>query len=159
LASRRRLARPWPRRGVSELYATMLMVGVTLSLGGVVSFAAAGQFELNARSASLGAALVQSSAGVQLSLVYVSTPASASCPTYQGYNEGAILTLSLYNYGTTSFTPAEFVVNSTAYPGVYGTLAPGSMVGYTVSSGSCIHSSGQAILVIDTWGDAIQLES
>ncbi len=137
----------------------MLMVGVTLSLGSVVAFAATSQFELDERSSSLGAALAQSSAGVQLSLVYVTTPPSGSCPAYQGYPEGTTLTVALYNYGTSSFVPAEFIVNSTALPGSYAAVAPGSLLAYTVSPGSCGHSSGQTILVVDSLGDEVELES
>lgn len=133
------------------------MIGVTLSIGSVVVFAATNLFGLAGNSASLGASLQQSSAGVQLGLVYAAVPASGSCGAYQGFSEGTSLQVSLYNYGTVSFTPAEFVVNSTAYLGSYGAIGPGAMSLYSVSLGSCAHSSGQTILAYDSRGDEVQV--
>jgi flagellin-like protein len=147
---------PSRRRGVSELYASLLMVGVTLSLGGAVVVAASSQFGLAANSASLGASLQQSSAGVQVSLVYAAVFPSGSCPTYQGVKEGTSLTVALYNYGAADFAPAELVVNSTAYQGGYGTLALGSLGAYTITLGACAHSSGQTVLAVDSLGDEVQ---
>ncbi len=142
---------------MSELYASMLMIGVTLSLGSAVVLAATNTFGLTANSASLGTSLQLSSAGVQLGLVYAAVPASGSCPTYQGFGEGNTLQISLYNYGTVGFTPAEFVVNSTAYAGTFGTIGPGTMGLYSIILGSCAHSSGQTILAYDSRGDEVQV--
>ncbi len=155
-----RFARPaGGRKAVSELYASMLMLGVTLSVGGLVSYAAVGQFGLAADSAMVGASLGQTSAGVQLGLVLVSVASSTSCPSYAGYSEGTALTLSLYNYGTSDFTPVEIILNSTAYPGAYGTLGAASLGAYTVTLSSCAHPAGQTIVVVDSLGDEVEFGS
>lgn len=135
----------------------MLMIGVTLSLGGIVAGAAMGQFGMASGSASLGANLAQSSAGVQLGLVYGAVASSVSCPTYQGYHEGTSLTVSLYNYGATNFTPAELVDNSTVYAGGYSVLRAGSMNAYTINLGACAHSGGQTFLLVDSLGNEVQV--
>lgn len=153
------LRRRMRRRAVSELYASMLMVGVTLSLGSVVTYAAMGQFSLSNGAANLGASLDQSSAGVQLGLVYVAVTPSGSCPLDGGYSEGTSMIVSVYNYGAEGFTPAEFVVNSTAYAGAFATVGPGTLAEYTLSLGSCAHQWGQTLLAIDPLGDEEQLES
>jgi hypothetical protein len=148
-----------PRSGVSELYASMLMVGVTLSLGSFVAAAAVSQFGLAGGSASLGASMEQSSSGVALGLVYVAVAPSVSCPVSGGYHEGNSITLALFNYGTTSFTPAEVAVNSTIYPGSYPAVAPGTLGQYAISLGSCAHGWAQTLLVLDSSGDGVELGS
>ena len=148
-----------PRSGVSELYASMLMVGVTLSVGGLVSVAAMGQFGLAADSASLGATLEQSSAGVQLGLVYTSVLSSSTCPTYGGYTAGTSLTQALYDYGTSDYTPVTIVVNSTAYSGNYATMGAGSLAAYTITLTSCAHPPGQTIVAFDSSGNEVDVES
>ncbi len=137
----------------------MLMLGVTLSVGGIVSYAAVGQFGLAADSATVGASLGQTSAGVQLGLVLVSVASSTSCPSYQGYNEGTALSLSLYNYGASDFTPAEIILNSTAYSGAYGTLGAGTLGSYAITLSSCAHPSGQTIVAVDSLGDEVEFGS
>jgi len=137
----------------------MLMIGVTLSLGSFVAFAALGQFGLAANSASLGASLDQSSAQTQLGMVYVAVASSSTCPSFGGVHEGVSLTLALYNYGTTSFTPSELLVNATAYQGAYGSTPPGSLGLYTVTLAACAHSSGQSVLAADSAGDVLQVAS
>jgi len=146
-------------RGISELYAAMLMIGVTLSLGSFVTFAALGQFGLAASSASLGANLDQSSAQTQLGLVYAAVASSTSCPSFGGVHEGVSLTLALYNYGTTSFTPSELLVNATSYFGSYASTSPGSLGLYTLTLASCAHSSGQSVVAADSAGDVLQVVS
>ncbi len=154
-AGRRRPRRP----GVSELFASVLMIGVTLSVGGLVVVSATEQFGLAESSASLGASLQQKSAGVQLGLSYIAIPSSGSCPVYGGNGEGTSLTIALYNYGSTAFTPAEFVLNSTVYQGSYQTLEPGSLSTYSFALGGCGHGSGMTVVVADSSGDVVQFES
>lgn len=147
------------RRGVSELYASMLMIGVTLSLGSFVTFAALGQFGLATGSASLGATLQQSSAETQLGLVYVAVASSSACPSLGGVEEGTTLTLALYNYGTTSFTPSAILVNATSFPGSYSAVPSGSLGLFAVTLANCAHSAGQSVVVTDTSGDVLQVVS
>jgi hypothetical protein len=137
----------------------MLMIGVTLSLGGFVAFAAVGQYGLAANSASLGASLAQSSAETQLGLVYVAVASTNACPIYGGVHEGTSLTLALYNYGSTSFTPAVLLVNSTAFAGAYPTTPPGSLGLYSLTLAGCSHSSGQSVVAEDPAGDVVQVGS
>lgn len=144
---------------MSELYATMLMVGVTLSLGSVVVAAAMQSFGQAQDSASLGTSLQASASGVQIGLVYVAVAPSGSCPAYQKYNEGTSMTLALFDYGATGFTPVELVVNSTIYQGSYPVMAPGTLARYGVTLGSCAHSSGLTMVAVDAQGDEVQLES
>jgi flagellin-like protein len=143
------------RRGVSELLATLMMIGVTLSFGGYITYAAIGQFNLAQNSASLAAAVQQQSAGKLISLVYSAVTQSGSCPVYGGYNEGS-LTLELYNYGTVSFTPSEAFINGTLYSGA-GSIAASSMGAFSFASPSCVHPSGQTILLVDSYGDEVQI--
>ncbi len=142
---------------MSELYASMLMIGVTLSVGSFVAYAAVSQAGAASGSASLGAALAQSSAGTQLSLVYAAVTPSASCPTYAGYHEGTSLSLSLYDYGTASFSPAAIMVNSTVYPGSYATISAGDLATYTIPLATCAHSSGLTIFAVDPSGGEVQV--
>lgn len=148
---------PARRRGVSELYASMLMLGVTLSLGGIVVAAAVGSFGQAEGSASMGAALQDSASGVQLSLVYAAVTPSGSCPGYRGGAEGTVLTVSLFDYGAVGFAPVEFIVNSTIYPGGYPEVPPGAMGQFVVSLGSCAHASGLTIVAADAAGDEVQV--
>ena len=148
-----------PRRGISELYASMLMVGVTLTMGGLVASAALGQFGLANSSSSVGASLDQSSADVMVGLVYLTVTSSGSCPIYEGYHEGATASLALYDYGSVGFTPAEVVVNGTAFPGTYSYLAPGTLGIFQLSLGLCARAPGQTVFLADALGDEVQLAS
>lgn len=143
------------RRAVSELLATMMMIGVTLSLGGYVTVAAINQFGLAQSTDSAAAMVQQQSAGKLVSLVYATVTPSGSCPTYEGESEGT-LALELYNYGTATFTPAEAFLNGTLYPGSGG-VAPGSIGAFTFSSPPCVHPSGQTVLLADAYGTEVQL--
>ncbi|MDE1853619.1 MAG: hypothetical protein KGI38_07720 [Thaumarchaeota archaeon] len=144
------------RSGVSELYAAVLMIGVTISVGSLVVAAASSQFGLAADSASLGSSIQQTSAEVQLGLVYVAVPPSGSCPSYQGFQEGTTLTVALFDFGSAGFSPAGFVVNSTVVLGSYGTVGPGALGQFVVALGSCAHHSGLVILAYDSAGDEVQ---
>jgi len=148
-----------PRRGVSELYASVLMVGVTISLGGVLVAAAMGSIGQAQSASALGASLLQSASGKELGIIYAAVASSGSCPTYRGVNEGTVMTVALFDYGSDGFTPAEFVVNSTMYAGSYHSLAPGAMGQFVLTLGSCAHSSGQTITAVDAQGDEAQFES
>ncbi len=144
---------------MSELYASVLMIGVTLSLGGVVAAAALNQFGLANGSASQDAGARQSAAGVDLALVYAAVSPSAACPTYSGYQEGTTLTISIYNYGAGPFTPSELAVNSSVYAGAYATLGAGALGTYAIPLGTCAHPSGQTVLVLDVAGEGTQAGS
>jgi hypothetical protein len=135
------------------------MIGVTLSLGSVVVAAATAQFGLASGSASAGAAFAQDSAEVQLSLVYSSVQGSGPCPAYGGEQEGTTLTLALFDYGSSGFTPAGFVVNSSVYVGNFGSMDPGAMAAFTVTLDTCAHPSGQTIVAFDASGDEVQIET
>ena len=151
--------RPLRRRGVSELYASMMMLGVTLTMGGLVASAAIGQLGLQNGSASMGAALAQESAGKDLALVYLVAAPSGSCPVYAGYHEGTTLTLAVYNYGTERFAPSALAINGTVYAGGYSAVGPGSLGTFALSLGSCAHASGETVLLVDSVGDEVQLAS
>ncbi len=144
---------------MSELYASMLMIGVTLSLGSIVAAAALSQFGLANGAATADSTARQSAASVELGLVYVAVSPSGSCPVYEGNPEGSTLKVSLYNYGAAPFSPSEFMVNSSVYPGAYPTLGAGSLGSFTISLGGCAHSSGQTLLVLDTAGEGAQVWS
>jgi hypothetical protein len=148
-----------PRLGVSELYAAVLMIGVTLSIGSVVIAGAANEFGIAADSATLGASLQQATAEVQISLVYSAVPPSGSCPTYGGFGEGTSITVALFDYGTAGFDPGGFLINSTAHVGTYASVGAGTMAEYVIPLGTCAHSSGQTILAFDSAGDEVQLET
>jgi hypothetical protein len=147
------------RKGVSELYASMLMIGVTLSVGSMVAAAAVGQFSQATNAAAMGASIHESAIGMQLNLVYAAAAPTGSCPSYQGYKEGTSLTVSLFNYGDADFAPAVFFVNSTAYAGTYAPLAAGTMGTYVISLVACAHYSGLTVLALDSAGDGVQVES
>lgn len=151
--------RPARRRGVSELFAAVLMIGVTLSLGGLVAAGAVSQFSLGTQSASLGAAAVQRSAGAQLSLAFAAVPQSASCPSYRGAEEGTTLLVGLFDYGSVPFDPAGFAVNSTVYTGTFGLVAAGGLAQLAIPLGTCAHRSGQTVVAFDAVGDEVQLET
>jgi len=144
---------------VSELYASLLMIGVTLSVGSVVIFSVMNQFGLVANADAAEAYLQNSAPGTRVALVYLAVASSKACPTYQGSYEGTSLAVSLYNFGTSDFHPAELVVNATVFAGNFETLTPGSMSVYTIDVGSCTHSSGQSVIALDALGDEILVGS
>lgn len=133
----------------------MMMIGVTLSLGGYVTVAAINQFGLAQDAASAAAAIQQQSAGKLVSLVYATVTTSASCPIYDGQSEGT-LELELYDFGTVAFDPSETFINGTLFAGT-GTLSPGSIGAFAFSSPSCVHASGQTVVLVDAYGTEIQL--
>ena len=159
------------RVAVSELYATMLMVGATLSFGGLITAAAVGQFSASANGDSLAASAQQASAGKQVSLVYGTvTAGSGGCTaTYKGpdgnsYTEGRSYALALDDYGSVSFTPVEVFDNGTLLAvGGYPTISaaqPGqssSPVSITLTLASCARPSGQTFLLIDASGDEVTI--
>lgn len=145
------------RSGVSELYASLLMIGVTLSFGSFVAASAIDQFNKSNYSGSLAVAAQQASAGKLISYVYAASTPSGSCPLYGGNREGTTFSLALYNYGTAAFSPTEVFVNSTLYSGGgYSSIAAGSMATYALTLPSCAHTSGQTILLVDAYGDEVQ---
>ena len=144
---------------MSELYASILMVGVTVSLGSVLVGAAVGSIGQAQGASSLGASIQSSAYGRELSLVYIVVAPSGTCPPYRGVREGTELTLAMFDYGANGFSPAEFVVNSTVLLGTYPGLSPGTMGQYTITLGSCAHSGGQTVTAIDSEGDVVQVGS
>jgi hypothetical protein len=144
---------------VSELYASVLMVGVTISLGSVLVAAALGSIGQAEGAASLGASLQQSASGRELSLTYDMVEPSGSCPRYMGATEGTTMTLALFDYGADAFAPVEIIVNSTIHQGNFSALSPGTMGQYTVALGSCAHAAGQTITLVDALGDEAQVAS
>ena len=148
------------RSGVSELYAAILMVGVTLAFGSFVASAAISQFNLSTYSGSLAAQVQEASAGKQISFIYfVIAPGSGSCiGTYLGVTEGENATLALYNFGSVGMNPTEIFLNGTLlYSGTgYGDIAPGGMTTFSLDLGTCAHASGQTILLVDAYGDEVE---
>ena len=61
------------RRGVSELYATVLMIGATVSLGSYLTLAAIGQFGMTSSAASVSSVVEQGSSGKLIAFVYATT--------------------------------------------------------------------------------------
>ncbi len=134
------------------------MVGVTLSFGSAITVIAINQFNLSNYAALLTAGAQQLSAGKLLSIVYGTVTQSGSCPMYRGYNEGTAYTLAMYNYGTVSFTPIEVFVNSTLVSGSsYSSISAGGMTTYTLTLASCAHPSSQTFLLVDAYGDEVQV--
>lgn len=144
---------------MSELYASMLMIGVTLSLGSLVAAAALGQFTQAAGESSLGASIGVHSAGTLVSLLYVTVPSSPSCPSYGGVGEGTTIYVFVFDYGSQGFAPSLLIVNSSVFPGRYPELHPGSMGVFTVPLGVCAHASGEAVVLADTAGEVFQFAS
>ena len=142
-------------RGISELYASVLMVGVTLALGGLVTSSALGEFGLANDSASLGAAQ-HVPAMTQVGLVYFVVAPSGSCPESGMYREGTSVSMAFYNYGEVPFAPAEIAVNGSVHPGRYPPMAPGSMGTYALDTGACSRSWGETVTLIDPQGNELQ---
>jgi len=147
------------RGGISELYASVLMVGVTLAIGGIVVSSALGQFALANDSASLSALTQDASDRTQIGMVYVAVSPSVSCPLFGGYHEGTTVRIAVYNYGESPFTPAEIILNESLYAGSYAPLGPGSLGTYTLMVTKCAHASGQTVIVADSAGDEVEIES
>ena len=149
------------RRAVSELLATLMMIALTLSLGGYTTYMAINQYNLVQNAASLAALVQQQSAGKLISFVYSSVTPSGICPVYGGGNEGTTFTLALYNYGTVAFSTSEVFVNSSLISGWAGSptnnIAANSMTTLTMTLPSCSHPSGQTVLLVDQYGDETQI--
>jgi hypothetical protein len=137
----------------------MLMIGVTLSVGGIVTSSAINQFGLSVNADSTGASIQNSSFGIQVALVYAAVTPSTSCPIYQGSAEGTTMAVALYNFGTSDFSVAGLFVNASVSAGTFGTLTPGGMSVYNLTLGSCSHSSGQTFVALDYLGDVVQVGS
>ena len=148
-----------PRSGISELYASLLMVGVTLAVGGLVASSALGQLVMANDASSLSAMAQEASARIQLGLVYIVAVSFGSCPIYGGYHEGTTLEIAIYNYGGTPFKPAQMVLNGTVFAGDYEPLAPGSLWTHAIVGTACSHSSGQTLIMENSAGEEVQFES
>lgn len=136
------------------------MVGVTISLGSLVTSLAVGGFGAAASSASFASSLQAQASGREVAFVDSSVGSQSSCPAYQGAQEGQTLVVTLFNYGSAAFTPDEFVVNgSVYYSSSFQSLQAGALGTYSVSlqpAGSCAHPTGQALMVVDPSGDEFQ---
>jgi hypothetical protein len=143
----------------------MLMVGVTLSFGSVITAAAVQQFNASTSGEAFAASAEQASVGKQISLVYGTVVAgSGGCTTtYKGpdggtYTEGKSYTLVLYNYGSVPFTPDEVFDNGTLLAvGAYSTVPASGLASNTLTLVSCAHPAGQTILLVDSSGVEISV--
>lgn len=144
---------------MSELYASMLLIGVTLSVGSFVTVAAAGTFSQGEGQVSLGSSLAGRRSGTMVSLVYFAVQPSGSCPLHGGYEEGTSAEVAVYDYGSAGFDPSQIAINSTAYPGPYSPVPAGGLAVYDVALGGCAHPAGQTVLLTDSAGDGYQFES
>jgi FlaG/FlaF family flagellin (archaellin) len=147
------------RTAVSELYASVLLLGVTLSLGSLVTVAAVGQFGLQSGSASAANGVSEATAGKLVSLVYAAVASgSGGCTgSYQGVAEGTSFSMVLFDYGSAKFSPVAIYVNSTQYVAPYPVLLPGGSASYSLTLAGCAHASGQTVLVTDQSGDEVEL--
>lgn len=148
------------RAGVSELYATMLMIGATLFFGSLVVGAAVSQSSASSYSSYLAASAQQASSGKLISLVYSALfPGSGGCAqTYKGFTEGTAFTLALFDYGSAAFTPAAVYLNGSLYSGSgYATVSPDGLTVYFFTMGSCVHASGQTFTLVDTAGSEVTI--
>lgn len=139
------------------------MVGVTLSLGGVAAGLMINQFELATTAAADGGAIHVRTAGTQVSFVYAAIGPDPACPTYRGVQGGSVLAITLFDYGTTSFTPRTVVVNGTIYhSSSFPTTGEGELGTYDVTlapRGQCAHPWGQSVLMADAYGDEFRFET
>ena len=160
------------RKGVSELYASVLMIGATLAFGGVVASAAVSQFNGATGGGSQGAAASAASAGKLVSLVYGTVvPGSGGCTAaYRGpdggaYPEGKTYLLVLYDYGSVSFAPYEVFDNGTLLGvGGYVAVPAGSGAATAPATNSltlpgCAHPTGQSFVLIDGAGDEVAVDT
>jgi hypothetical protein len=138
----------------------VLLIGVTLSFGGVIAVSAMNHFNSTVGSASIGVSGAASSLGKDVSLVYgtIPNPGSGGCTAvYNGVREGTGFVLALYGYGSSQFTPTEVFDNGTLLTGnSFGTVTPGSVAVLSLSL-SCAHPSGQTFLLVDAKGDEVQV--
>jgi hypothetical protein len=148
---------------VSELYASLLMLGVTISLGSVATGLVANQFGLTTTTAAVAAAGDENSAGIQLSFIFATTSSASGCMTYRGVPGGTVLEVAVFDYGSSSFLPTTMVVNGTVYySSSFPTVPAGGMVTYRLSldpAGTCAHPWGQTVLMVDAGGDVFQFET
>ena len=138
------------------------MLCITISLGSVATGLVANQFGLTAANAATGASGDENSAGIQLSFVFAATSSSTGCPAYRGVPGGAVLEVTVFDYGTSGFLPTTVVVNGTVYYSqAFPTVLPGGMATYRLplAKGTCAHSWGQTILMADADGDVFQFET
>src|SRR5215472_11361622 len=81
------------RGGVSELYASVLLIVVTLAFGGAVALAAASQFSAGTSGGSLAASQQANSLGKEVSMVYgTAVQGSGGCASVYVGPDGASYT-------------------------------------------------------------------
>ncbi|MBI3858812.1 MAG: hypothetical protein HY296_01015 [Thaumarchaeota archaeon] len=150
------------RMGVSELYASLLMLGATLSLGSFITAAAVGQFGLATSSSAASSLVEQRSSGKLMAFVYATTATPGPCPQYAGSPEGSTLVFAVFDYGSSAFTPMIISVNGTIYTGAFPSAQPGGLATYQVTltpAGTCVHTSGQTVMLSDPSGDEFEFET
>ncbi len=150
------------RNGVSELLTTLILVAITLSFGAYIAQIAISQDAQQQAAAQGAASQEQAAANRLLSLVYATvTPGSGGCiTTYSGATEGTSLNVAIYDYGSTPFDTAYVFVNGTVYGGSgYGTIEANSLAQFTLTMSSCIHQTGQTILLVDVNGGELQIQT
>ena len=139
------------------------MLGATISLGSVATGLVANQFGLAASTSASGASIGAQSSGVQISYVIATVSSTAGCPDYRGVPAGAILSVTVFDYGSVGFHPVAMVVNGTTYFSTsYQTVGPGDMATYGAAlapRNSCAHSWGQTVMLVDANGDDFQFET
>ncbi|MDG6933109.1 MAG: hypothetical protein JRN68_00250 [Nitrososphaerota archaeon] len=150
------------RHAISELFAALMLVAITLSFGSFVTYSAINYYGLSDLAAQQAANSQQQAASKLISIVYANVvPGSGGCVTsYNGVVEGTILDLGFYNYGSAQFNTAVVYLNDTFYSGYgFSPLAPGNFTTWQLSTLSCIHASGQTLLISDSSGSEVQLET
>ncbi|MDG6918612.1 MAG: hypothetical protein JRN62_04150 [Nitrososphaerota archaeon] len=150
------------RYAISELFAALMIVAITLSFGSVVTYSAMNYFGLADSAAQQSANTQQQAASKLISLVYANVvPGSGGCvASYGGVEEGTILDLGFYNYGSAQFNTAVVYLNDTFYSGYgFSPLAPGNFTTWQLTTVSCMHSSGQTLLISDSSGAEVQIET
>jgi len=139
------------------------MLGITISMGSVVTGLLANQFGLTTTTAGAGATSDENSAGIQLSFVFATASSTGGCPAYRGASGGTVLEFAVFDYGSSGFSPTTVVINGTVYYSpAFPPIPPGAMMTYRLTldpAGTCAHSWGQTVLMIDAGGDAFQFET
>lgn len=139
------------------------MLGATITLGSVATGLVANQFGLAASTSQTGAVVGAQSAGVQVAYVYATVTSSSGCPDFGTVPGGSVLSVTVFDYGTSAFRPALMVVNGTPYFSTsFPTMNPGGMGSYEVTltpAGSCAHPWGQTVVLSDAGGVEVQFET
>lgn len=139
------------------------MLGATISLGSVATGLVANEFGLATSTSLAGTSVSESSAGIQIAYVFASVSSTSGCSSYGRVTGGSVLSVTVFDYGSTGFRPTAIAVNGTAYFwGTFPKVAPGAMATYHLTltpPGSCAHPWGQTVVMFDSMGDDFQFET